>query len=305
MSILSSFPSEIVKGEGNFQINGQIEETVILGNGISLEIGMLIRKLSNNVFEEITIKDVLGNYSFNNCIGFVKEVLSPNEAIIVWILYSKLNIVSDGLITDYDMNNLLNTDGLLVDTSGNDNHATLTGVTSNNYKQDGSLQFDGSQLVTTPINQNISNVNGFTTALIIKYNSRATSEGTIGDYASGSAGNNAFILFYWYSNLMYNGFYPDAYNYTINSSELPQNYSYLALTYNKNMMKMYINGVEKLSATIGNQNVTSGLIQLGRAQNAPGQWLKANVRKFSIYNRALTIDEVKQNYDKIVQKELV
>ena len=74
-------------------------------------------------------------------------------------------------------------------------------------------------------------------------------------------------------------------------------YYHVVGTYNGSSKILYINGTSEASATITNGiNITSAVASVGYLRYLNNQYLNGEVPVAKIYNRALTAQEVKQNY---------
>jgi hypothetical protein len=211
------------------------------------------------------------------------------------------NYVLDDLLLRYEMNNPMNTDNKWSDLSPNGNDGVLFNGNINLYKSDGSMEFDGTQYVET-INQDTWNAKGGTCEVILKFNARTHTTGVVGDYGS----NFTFIFFYWEGATLVGGLHGSYWNYPIPSADIPEGYIHLACTYDKNMFRVYVNGVEMKATAIGDRLILSNIpTRIGRATNVATQYLKANMKYFSMYDRPLSAEEIKQNYEEHQRRGLL
>lgn len=206
---------------------------------------------------------------------------------------------NNGLIAWYDylFSVLSNNYGIsqLNDISGNDNHAVMAGFDVNSWNEKGLYFNSVNTVVTTPIPQNIMN-NGMTVDFVMRDELRADNYGVMGD--SGSSGNNGILFYRWENATTISaGFYGTAdYRVNISINVLPWAFNHVVMTYDGvNTMNVYINGELKATKDIGNIIFRSDNLIIGRAlanQNFRG-WLRSAM----IYDRALSPQEVTQNYE--------
>lgn len=216
-------------------------------------------------------------------------------------------IVYNGLVLNLDASNSLSYDGTTTwrDLSGNNNHGTLVNGVGYNSSNSGTLTFDGTDdyiNVSSGIN---SIIKGSTFPFSISFwcycNDSGTRDVFFGDFIgsptncfniernSGTITNNS-LRFYWGGN-------PD---YYANLFIIPQNtWVNVCISYNGSNISFYKNGVLVNVNTIVLPLYTksSGNYQIGKDSRDGTTALNGNIPSVQLYNRALTQDEITQNYN--------
>jgi prepilin-type N-terminal cleavage/methylation domain-containing protein len=215
----------------------------------------------------------------------------------------KFPIVTEGLVLSLDADNQVSypgTGNTWFDLSGNENHGTLVnsiGYSSANF---GSLTFDGVDDYVSLDNP----INNFTlgtiecwfklnTPLDNNYHQILTRTNTnIGTFTLEKADTNNFRF-----NMRLSTVTPQ---YIIESDDAAtSNWTHLVGTYDGQIQRFYINSVEQTTS-----NTISGVIDTGGTPafriggNTNGSApFAGNIAQVSIYNRALTAEEVQQNFN--------
>ena len=78
--------------------------------------------------------------------------------------------------------------------------------------------------------------------------------------------------------------------------DINQIYNYV-VTYDGNVAKGYLNGILKDTDTIGSQSYNTNSLQIGKFTNASPFLLSGSIYTTQIYNKALSSQEVLQNYN--------
>jgi hypothetical protein len=244
------------------------------------------------------------------------RVLSDSE---VKQNYFQSNIVQDGLVFMVDANNLVsypksgttwyNLTGSIVSGS------LINGPTFNPFNG-GSIVFDG---VDDYINyqNNINPTSSFSCEAWINFSNTSlggSDTPILAKWSSASAPSKNFIFGYRNSGgqkgisfYLYNSSYTQQDNYRIDWDPTPNKWYHVMGVYSaSNFVKIYVDGVEDFSRTSGvysslnpdsTQNLTSGF--------ATGlTYFPGRIANAKIYNKALTSDEVQQNYQATKDKFL-
>lgn len=204
-------------------------------------------------------------------------------------------VVQDGLVLHLDAANPKSypgTGNTLFDLSGNSNHGTLTNDPIYDSGNKGSIVFDG---INDAISiSNITLTSGITFISWIYINGPNSNFGSI--FANWGSGGNA----YWIGTYINNSqnievYFNNVLVSTITSLNL-NTWMMLSVTNTGNVCKGYINTVEKFSLSstlISSTNITSIGYDITRT-NYP---FKGDISQASIYNRALSSAEIKQNFE--------
>ncbi len=201
--------------------------------------------------------------------------------------------VSDGLLVHYDgyhkpENNVWN------DLSGNGNNGVLYNFSENAWDNN-SISFDGTNdyIKVMQASSFPSGSSQYTMEITFYYGTLKTRNNLInlGIYNSPGNANGIYILnstqishWYWENDL-----------WTTSVLESDSSYIVTAL-YNGVNRKIYLNGVQKVTDT-ATPNVILGNVTIG--DEIPGQdgFFNGEVHSVRIYNRALTDEEIKNNYN--------
>ena len=144
--------------------------------------------------------------------------------------------------------------------------------------------------------------------LIYYYTNLVNIKGLVGE-ASGSYGT--YFGEYYNGNLQF-GFgtssTPQRVNLAVNTSNFPNGttaFNETTLTYDKNIIRLYVNGVLKQYTTIGLLSFSTANIVIGRCYNQADRYFQGNLRDIKMYNRPLTANEVLTNYNQNKSEGLV
>jgi hypothetical protein len=211
------------------------------------------------------------------------------------------NIITDGLVLALDAANTKSYPGsgtTWTDLSGNGNNGTLVNGTEYNSGNWGSLTFDGTNDYVDCGNNSILDVGNNITANAWFYvNSNSSYQPIVSkvlsDYSLGweFANSNGFIRL---------TFRPSStqVNLSIGGLLVIGNWYMGTMTYDNTTARIYLNGVQVGSTTSGGPvtlNSTQPL-QIG-TRGIPSNWYNGNIAQVSIYNKALTPQEIQQNYN--------
>jgi hypothetical protein len=219
-------------------------------------------------------------------------------------LANRLNIwpvsnVTSGLILNLDAGNITSYPGsgtTWYDLSGNNNNGTLTNGPTFSSVNGGVIVFDGTNDYVDVGNKTITLNSGFTVDTWIKLNSNNRQQGFFGINS-------------------YPSYITDFYMDTDNkmrfefgiSGTVSNVYSYQAFntiswynvvgTVTNSLISLYINGTFENSASVSfTINQISGNISIG-SYNASTLCSSANISINKLYNRALTVTEIQQNFN--------
>ena len=197
-------------------------------------------------------------------------------------------IVTNGLVLYLDAGQSTSYNGgtTWTDLSGRGNNGTLVNGVGYNGSNGGSLSFDGVNDYVNCGNPSIS-VGKITVSAWVKISTLNITQHIV------DSSSNSWHLAVLGTNRPYlwNGS-----TYHQSSQVLLSNTWYMLTGVQSSTSDIYVNGV--LSQSISdNRNVTTNNVNIGRWQTAPSRPFSGNIAQVSIYNRALTASEVKQNFN--------
>jgi hypothetical protein len=203
-------------------------------------------------------------------------------------------IVTDGLVLNLDaakVDSYPGTGTTWRDLSGNNNNGTLTnGPTFSGIGKQASIVFDGVDDLIKINNGNGINIgNIFTTFVWVKFNSYNTV--LLGSNDFSDAG---YPLYVENANNLY---ISAGSTFTgITTANLSTNqWFYLTVVRNNTSIIWYKNGINIGTATLGSSS--SNILKSVGDYNNRGFPLNGNIASTQIYNRALSADEVSQNFN--------
>lgn len=212
-------------------------------------------------------------------------------------------IVTDGLVLCLDAANKRSypqTGSVWSDLSGNGNHGTLQNMQNNfNSVNRGSLTFDGgNESVSIGVNPATLVGNGNPATIYAWFYSYATDQrmilgqGTTDRFYIEQYNRSGSLVAHW-------GF-GDSQNSSSSQAFLSTNtwYNYTA-TYDGSVAKGYLNAVNTDTTSIGGSKNYGGGLSVGSWGNN-GYFFSGRISTVNVYNRALTADEVRQNYEATV-----
>ena len=215
-------------------------------------------------------------------------------------------IIQSGLVLALDAGNSKSYPGsgtTWADLSGNGNNGTLKNGPTYSSANGGSLVFDGEnndgvQLLGTNLSLNQMTISSW------NYSSNYAQNGFMFEKTTNSLVNTQYSLFYNGNNLIYYRTYGlSLTDLTVNTStaEVVNNqWNNVVATWDGTNKRIYVNGI--LRATSANltgtvtQN-TTGAAYIGIYGNFAGYPFNGRISKTSIYNRALTLEEIQQNFN--------
>jgi len=210
-------------------------------------------------------------------------------------------IVTDGLVFCVDAANKRSYPGAgttWTDLTANKNNGTLTNMDSSNFSNDGagSLTFDGTDervSIGTAPNTVINNT-GKTTILSWFY---ATAEGQGMILGNGTTAGRFYIETFGTggSFVIHYGFGSSQNSTTSNAALVTNRWYHYAASYDGSTANGYLNSILVDSDSIGAQSFAGG-INLSYWNASLPLHFTGNIALVQIYNRALTPDEIRQNY---------
>jgi hypothetical protein len=213
-------------------------------------------------------------------------------------------VVTDGLVLYLDAanpNSYVSGSTTWRDISRNGINGTLVNGPTFNTGSGGNIVFDGVNDSCTIPNQtfNLTTDSSFTIEVVFKRNS--STPGTakaLYSIGNGTSSTNARIIFFFDDNSngsMSTNYYVsgglDRY-VLLDSQLLNTNFHHSVQVVNKSTLQMagYFDGINKGSGTITSSSTSATTLTVGSLTNA-------SVAFFRVYNRALTAQEVRQNYN--------
>ena len=215
-------------------------------------------------------------------------------------------IVTDGLVLCLDAGNPLSYtsgDSVWKDLSGNSNNGTLSSVNFSSNNQGYMIYNANTDIVTVPM-INLRPTTAITQECWFSTNTN-TGQVFIGAQY-GNTSNNSYAIWLnaanqWYAGVNIGG----GFNYQIHTATVTTNIWYhFAHTYNGSAQVMYINGLQVRSwATSGliAYDINNTLLAIGNDWNSgynggAGVAVKGNLSLIRLYNKALSANEVRENY---------
>lgn len=318
-------PNSIKSGDFNIGVDNDSIDLTGFYNGLTPIIGgytIYINKTSNgpsiytpkNDSELIQITNSLGA-DVSTATNALTWINSQSNMTVVNTNYPP--IVTDGLVLNIDaglVSSYPKTGTAWRDLSGNGNNGTLVNGPTFDSENGGSIVFDGVDDYIS-IQSSLDSLNGTTEASLVmwvKLSSGSNSSGLSGIIQlSGFNNGNGNLYFYtdsarvggiWLDIFRTNRVFTGDWSPTFNAT----NYHMLTVTTTPgtNGWKMYLNNVLRYQ-TIGQNTVSvnssiQGGLNIGR--NSGSRELRGNISITTIYNRALTPQEVQQNYQAGLQR---
>ena len=220
--------------------------------------------------------------------------------------YYQAPIVTDGLVFAVDAGNLVSYEN--GDTTTNSLTGSADGTLTNGVGFDsangGTWNFDGTNDYITLPSSIATSLNGGEEASLnmwVKLNSNSNSVANTGIIQlSGYSNGNGNL--YWYQNgyTYLDIFITTRYRVWINTVLDPRNWHMLTITTTSgtNGWKAYLNGILQFQttgqSTVSVNSTIQGGLTLG--ENSGGRYTNGNIASCFIYDKALTADEVQQNF---------
>ena len=214
-------------------------------------------------------------------------------------------IVRDGLVLCLDAGNTKSYPGTgttCFDKSGSGNNGSLVNGVGYSSSNGGSFVFDGVsnrgiQLAGTNLSLTQMTISSW------NYSTNYNQNGFMFEKTTNGSVNTQYSLFYNSSNQIYFRTYslsPLDLAMTTSDAVVNSQWNNVVATYDGTLKKIYVNGV--LRAVSGtptgtvNQNDT-GAAYIGTYGNFAGYYFNGNIAQTHIYNRALTLLEIQQNFN--------
>jgi hypothetical protein len=210
-------------------------------------------------------------------------------------------IVTDGLVLALDAGNPKSYPGTgttWTDLSGNSNTGTLTNGPTYSSANGGSLSFDGSSQYV--------NISGSTTVSEATFSVWLRRNGNQSGYAGilhsrGGGGTSGFNFSSTTNNLGYH-WNDTAGSYQFNSGLIPPDgaWSMCVVVVTSTAATFYLcqsSGITTATNTLAHASTTINALNLGRDSFGSPRYFNGNISQASIYNRALTVAEITQNYN--------
>lgn len=214
------------------------------------------------------------------------------------------NIVTNGLVLYLDAANsksYVSGSTTWSDVSGNNNSGSLVGGPGYSSQNGGSIVFDGTDDYCTLGTKNLIQ-NDFTISIWFILNSSGDKEHFIfsNNYQTSPAllitadvaGSSRVLTAYYASSSIT--------SHILSTANIPISINNITLIRNGSTNIPYLNGIEQTSRIFTNTTVLgSGLYELGYAsiRNKTTAYLQGNIYNTQIYSRALSAQEVTQNYN--------
>jgi len=211
-------------------------------------------------------------------------------------------IVTDGLVLCLDAANKRSYGGsgtTWTDLKGG-NNATMQNMSSNDFIEDnaGYFSFDGTnQYFETSLSGIAGSNQDFTISCWAKINNISNSDNhfLISNYLGGA--QTPYYSIRPNSNLSsvrFQGRYGATADVSINQGQ----FNLITATRDTSItkVKIFVNGDFKASATVGASSDFDGDYPIGGMKHANGRYFEADIGIVQVYNKALTADEVRQNY---------
>jgi hypothetical protein len=170
------------------------------------------------------------------------------------------------------------------------------------YASDGTFSFDGSANKVELFTSNSFISNGFTLSAFIKpLSAGGASFGRIFDKTNNNTDSAAGVFLYMNANPIVTLQINNGNSITTTSNSVPYSVwtNITATVTGSGNSVIYINGISNVSATLSLPNtITNTLpLTLGNRANATDRGFSGNISVATIYNRALSAAEVKQNFN--------
>jgi hypothetical protein len=188
------------------------------------------------------------------------------------------------------------------DLSGNSNNGTLTsGPTYNNTNQ-GNLNFAGGSYVAGSTTNLPSGNSSFTKSVwinsqykgtfdnhpnIISWGINSANQKNGLSLQTDQAGTTSQILHWFFAN-----------DYTCSIRDITNTWANITVTYSSPTLIFYLNGITQLIQPVtGTPNVTATVAEIGKFGASAAYYYSGSIGSISIYNRALSAQEIAQNYN--------
>ena len=205
-------------------------------------------------------------------------------------------IVTDGLVLALDAANTKSYPGTgtnWTDLSGNGNHGTL--VNGPTFNSNGGITFDGTNDIVDVPTLTLTGDFSITQTM----NLTSTYNGPMPIGGGLSSGGSTYKGYIWFANwanqvrFKVNG--ETGPNFSYSSTNWVNQNIFYTVTRNGSTAKLYINGVEEGEGSISTNNFS--IRTIGASYNYSAYSCDGTIYSTKIYNRALSAEEVLQNYN--------
>jgi hypothetical protein len=178
------------------------------------------------------------------------------------------------------------------DISNNNNNGTLTNGPTFSSANGGSIVFDGADDRVQLSNALITGTGDFTVSAWVKRSIINTNDFIMGNYG---IGNNGMELYYYSQNTII--FYAtNVYIFSI-VAVTDTNWHFICATKNSGVGNIYFDGVLNKTQAMNVNIPGNNPFTLGNGYDYTNEALNGNIAIAQVYNRALTDQEVLQNYN--------
>ena len=215
------------------------------------------------------------------------------------------DIITDGLVLHLDASDIKSYPGsgtTWFDRSGNGNNGTLVNGVGFSSSNGGSFVFNGSsnrgiQLAGTNLSLNQMTISSW------NYSTNYNQNGFMFEKTTDGTVNTQYSLFYNGSNQIYYRTYGLSIvdlSITTSDAVINSRWNNIIATFDGVNKRIYVNGILRgtsanLTGTV-TQNLT-GAAYIGTYGNFAGYYFNGNIAQTHIYNRALTLLEIQQNFN--------
>lgn len=209
--------------------------------------------------------------------------------------YNEENIVTNGLVLNIDPSKSTSYSGVgntIYDLSGFGNTGTLTNGPTFSALNGGNIVFDGTN-DTILLNRNdiISGTQNFTIDAYI-YPVITTAEHIFGNYNGGNTNGLELYLYQGKVTLYYGGTFTFS-----NPVILANNWYHVCAVRNNNTTYIYVNGMLDTTGTNSTSVTTTRVYSIGNGYDYNGEAFYGNISQVKVYNRALSQQEISQNFN--------
>lgn len=274
----------------------------IYQNGVLSNSAYYLHELGNNSYP-ITVGAANDGYNVNANIGqafIYGRALSAAEIQQLYHATKKKylieeNIVTDGLVLNLDSgnpNSYVGTGNTIYDLAGFGNTGTLTNGPTFSGLNGGSFTFDGTNdTIVLTKNDIISGTQNFTIDAYINP-VITTAEHIFGNFNFGNTNGLELYLYQGKVTLYYGG------TFTFSNPVIyANNWYHVCVVRNINTTNIYINGILDTTGTNSTSVTTTRVYTIGNGFDYNIEAFYGNISQVKVYNRALTQQEIQQNYN--------
>ena len=234
----------------------------------------------------------------------VARDLSGNLTTSTAVTVMVSNLSSPGLVAAYNFDQGVGT--ILSDRSGNANNGTVSGATwSTSGKYGGALAFDGvNDIVSVSDSASLDLTTGMT--LEAWTNPSALGSGSSNWRTTAFKQQPGGMVYALYANNGSGARPAGQVNIggernVVGTAQLPLDvWTHLAVTYDGGSLKLYVNGTQAASTTVGGSiSVSTGALTIG-GNTVWSEWFQGRIDDMRIYNRALSVTEIQADMNTAV-----